>query len=79
MAVVGSSGLKIRVGQKIRVKLVSANLQRRQLDFEMLGAPASAQIGKRKEVVREKKPERVSPGRDSARRGRRPRARPGRQ
>jgi ribonuclease R len=79
MAVVGSSGLKIRVGQKIRVRLVSANLQRRQLDFEMLGAPAAAQIGKRKETVRDKKPERVSPGRDSHRRGRRPRARPGRQ
>jgi ribonuclease R len=34
------SGLKVRVGQRARVRLVSANLQRRQLDFELLESSA---------------------------------------
>ena len=31
-----SSGLKVRVGQRAKVRLISVNLQRRQLDFELL-------------------------------------------
>src|SRR5262249_61920006 len=35
-AVVPSSGLKLRSGKQLRVKLVSVNVARRQLDFEMV-------------------------------------------
>jgi len=35
-AVVPSSGMKLRIGKQLRVKLVSVNVARRQLDFEML-------------------------------------------
>jgi len=31
-----SSGLRIRVGERAKVRLLSANLQRQQLDFELI-------------------------------------------
>jgi ribonuclease R len=34
------SGLKVRIGQRTRVKLVSVNLQRRLLDFELVRGPS---------------------------------------
>jgi len=40
-AVVPSSGLKLRIGQQIRVQLVSVNVARRQLDFEMVRLESS--------------------------------------
>jgi len=40
-AVVPSSGLKLRIGQQIRVRLVSVNVARRQLDFEMVRLESS--------------------------------------
>lgn len=40
-AVVPSSGLKLRIGQQIRVQLASVNVARRQLDFEMVRLESS--------------------------------------
>ncbi len=40
-AVVPSSGLKLRIGQQIWVRLVSVNVARRQLDFEMVRLESS--------------------------------------
>ncbi len=40
-AVVPSSGLKLRIGQQVRVRLVSVNVARRQLDFEMVRLESS--------------------------------------
>jgi len=52
-AVVPSSGLKLRIGKQLRVKLVSVNVARRQLDFEMvrletLGSSRDRRAGRRK-------------------------------
>jgi ribonuclease R len=74
-ALVYGSGRRVRVGQKLRVRLVSVNLQRRQLDFQAIAFEGEALLPEPEEGWQEagrggRRPQRSAPGRRQERDGR---------
>ena len=51
----GRTGLRFAMGDKVKVRLASANLERRQIDFSLIELPESQQIAKPKPKTPSKK------------------------
>lgn len=61
-ALVGrNTGLRFRMGDKVRVRVVSANLDKRQIDYTILELPAQAKRNPTAGAAEEKKPYQVKP------------------